>query len=216
MRSYDAATLAALQNRDAIVARILIWAVARNRITGLPEALGLWTGADDRSFTIAASPRTYVGAGSVMGVPPMSAQSGVTVRMSRLTLSPINEAVAALIRTYDCRFAPLQIHRALFDPVTTLLIAEPHRVFEGFIDEVELPIDPDNGETRCEVTIATSARLLTRTLPLKRSDETQRRRMDDRFLRYADVSGEVDVYWGERRAAGGSVGTQSASGGGYG
>lgn len=214
MRSYDAAALAALQNRQAILARVLIWTTARNRTTGLPEALGLWTGADDRSFTIAGSPRTYVGAGSIMGVPPMTAQTGVTVRMSRLTLSPLNDAVAALIRTYDARFAPVEIHRALFDPVTTLLIAEPHRVFKGFIDEVELPIDPESGETRCEVTLASSARLLTRTLPLKRSDETQRRRMDDRFLRYADVSGEVDVYWGERRPPGGRVGTQTSSGGG--
>lgn len=209
MRSYDTATLAALQNRSAIVARILIWAEARNRTTGDPEALGLWTGADDRSFTVDGAARTYFGAGAVLGLPTMSAQSGVAVRMSRLTLSPINAAVETLIRTYDARFAPVEIHRALFDPVTTLLIAPPHRVFKGFIDEVELPIDPESGETRCDVTIASSARLLTRTLPLKRSDETQRRRMDDRFMRYADVSGEVDVYWGERRPPGGKVGIQT-------
>lgn len=201
MRTFDAPTLAQFQNREAIVARILIWAVARNRTTGLPEALGLWTGAEDRSFTIAGDARTYHGAGAVMEVAPLVAESGLTVRMQRLVLSPISEAVATLIRTYDARFAAIEIHRALFDPVTTALVAEPHRVFKGIIDEVELPIDPDSGETRCEVTVASSARYLTRTLTLKRSDESQRLRSDDRFLRYADVSGEVDIYWGEKRPA---------------
>ncbi len=201
MRSYDAPTLAALQSRTAVVARLLIWVIARNRSTGTPEALGLWTGSDDRSFTIAGTPRTYVGAGGLMGVPPLVAQTGIAVRMHRLTLSPLNDTVVDLIRTYDARFAPIEVHRALFDPVTTLLISEPHRVFKGLIDEIELPIDAENGDVRCEVTVASSARYLTRTLTLKRSDASQRRRVGDRFLRYADVSGEVDVYWGERRAS---------------
>jgi hypothetical protein len=201
MRSFDTPTQAAFQNRTDLVARILVWAVARNRSTGLPEPLGLWTGSDDRSFTIGGSPRTYVGAGGLMGVPPLVAQAGITVRMQRLSLSPLNETVTTLIRTYDARFAAIEIHRALFDPVTSLLVSEPHRVFKGLIDEVELSIDPDSGTARCEVTVASSARYLTRTLTLKRSDESQRRRLGDRFMRYADVSGEVDVYWGERRAA---------------
>lgn len=173
--------------------------MARNRGTGLPEALGLWTGADDRTFTIGGISRAYVGAGSVMEVPPLAAQSGIAVRMQRLSLSPINEAVATLIRTYDARFAAIEVHRALFDPLTGLLVSEPHRVFKGIIDEVGLPTDPQSGETRCDVTVASSARFLTRTVPLKRSDASQQRRSGDRFLRYADVSGEVDVFWGEKR-----------------
>lgn len=67
------------------------------------------------------------------------------------------------------------------------------------VDEMEVTTDPGSGETRCEVTVASSARYLTRTLTLKRSDASQSRRLGDRFLRYADVSGEVDVYWGEKR-----------------
>ncbi|WP_295081169.1 hypothetical protein, partial [Tabrizicola sp.] len=196
MRSFDAPTLAQFQNRAALSARILVWAVARNRTTGLEESLGLWTGAQDRSFTIAGNARTYAGAGSIMEIPPIVSQSGIAVRMQRISLSPLSPEVAALIRTYDARFARIEIHRALFDPVTGLLVAEPHRLFKGIIDEVALPIDPKTGEVRCDVTMASSARYLTRTLPLKRSDATQQRRSGDRFLRYVDVSGEVDVYWG--------------------
>ena len=209
MRSFDAPTLAQFQNRAALSARILVWAVARNRTTGLEESPGLGTGAQDRSFTIAGNARTYAGAGSIMEIPPIVSQSGIAVRMQRISLSPLSPEVAALIRTYDARFARIEIHRALFDPVTGLLVAEPHRLFKGIIDEVALPIDPKTGEVRCDVTMAPSARYLTRTLPLKRSDATQQRRSGDRFLRYVDVSGEVDVYWGENRPPGGRVGIQT-------
>ncbi len=92
--------------------------------------------------------------------------------------------------------------------VTTQLVAEPHRVFKGLVDELEITRDP-SGAVQCEMTVASSARYLTRTLTLKRSDASQRLRMNDRFLRYADVSGEVDVYWGEKRLASGNVGAQT-------
>jgi hypothetical protein len=198
MRSFNAPTLAALQTRTAIVSRILVWVVARNRTTGLPEPLGLWTGSDDRSFTIDGSPRTYVGAGGLMQVPPLAAQTGITVRMHRLTLSPLNPTVTNMIRAYDARFAPIEIHRQLFDPVDTRAISTPHRILKGLIDEVEISVDPSSLETRCEVTVASSARYLTRTLTLKRSDASQIRRSGDRFLRYADISGDVDLFWGQR------------------
>jgi hypothetical protein len=215
MRDFDAPTLAAFQARTQIAKRVLVWITARNRTTGDPEALGLWNGGYDRSFTINGVARTYVGAGALMGVPPLASQAGLTVRMQRLTLSPIDDTVAALIRTYDTRLAPIEIHRASFDPVTTALVSEPHRVFKGLVDELEIPIEP-GGVTRCEMTVASSARYLTRTLTLKRSDASQQLRSGDRFLQYADVSGEVDVYWGERRAgqSGGSFGGNGGSMGG--
>ena len=198
MRTFDSPTATYLAARAGTVIRILIWAQAKNRSTGLTETLGLWTGAEDRAFTIEGAARTYFGAGTVMQVPPITYSTGLAVRMQRLTLSPLAPAVADLIRTYDCRFAPLQIHRALFSTDDGALVAEPHRVFKGFIDEVEVVTPEASGEARCEVTVASSARLLTRTLALKKSDETQRLRSGDRFRKYVDVSGAVKVAWGER------------------
>lgn len=199
MRSYDAATLAALQTRAGVRARILIWVVAKNRVSGLDEALGLWTGADDRTFTIGSETRTYAGAGAIMQIPALKLQAGLSVRMQRMTLSPISTVVADLIETYQSRFAPIEIHRALFSTEDGSLIAAPHRVWKGFIDEVEITRAETGGEATCEVTAASSARLLTRTLPLKKSDATQQLRAGDRFRRYVDVSGKVDVWWGEKK-----------------
>lgn len=202
MRSYDAPTLAALQTRAGICTRILIWVVAKNRVSGLPETLGLWTGAQDRTFTINAASRSYIGAGPIMQIPPIRMQAGLSVRMQRMTLSPLTQVVTDLIRTYEARFAPIEVHRALFSTDDGALIAPPHRVWKGFIDEIDLTQGEAGGEATCEVTAASSARLLTRTLSLKRSDATQQLRLGDRFRRYVDVSGKVDVWWGEVKGSG--------------
>ena len=66
MRTYDTLTANYLAARAGTVIRILIWAEAKNRSTGLTEALGLWTGAEDRAFTVEGGSRNYVGAGTVM------------------------------------------------------------------------------------------------------------------------------------------------------
>lgn len=200
MRSYDASTMAALQTRDGVIARVLLWVTARNRITNAAETLGLWTGGYDRAFTIGGTARTYVGAGAVSKVSPVVMQSGLTVRMQRVTLSPLSAAVGDLIRTYDARFAPVEIHRALFSTADNALIAEPHRVYLGFIDELEIVMPKAGDEATCEVVLASTARRLTRTLPLKKSDATQQLRSGDRFRRYADVSGSVNFWFGEQRS----------------
>lgn len=200
MRTYDSPTITALQTRAGVIARVLIWVTARNRGTGVPETLGLWTGGYDRSFTIGGSPRLYAGAGAVTKISPLTMQSGLGVRMQRVTLSPLSQQVVDLIRTYDARFAPVEIHRALFSTDDNSLIAEPHRVYKGFIDEVEVKQAEVGGEATCDISLASTARLLTRTLPLKKSDATQQLRSGDRFRRYVDVSGSVDVWWGEARS----------------
>jgi len=201
MREYDPPTLAALQTRAAVVARALFWVTARNRATGLPEALGLWTGAQDRSFTIDGVARPYVGAGSVIEIPAIRMAAGLDVRVHRITLSPLSRAVADLIRLYDLGLAPVEIHRALFSPGDGALIAAPHRMWKGFVDEAPVTDPEPGGEARCEITMASTARLLTRSLALKKSDATQQLRSGDRFRRYIDVSGEVTEHWGVRRPA---------------
>ena len=79
------------------------------------------------------------------------------------------------------------------------MIEEPHRVLTGFVDEVDLGTPAAGGTSSCVLGIATSARVLTQALALKKSDETQRLRSGDRFRRWGDVSGAVDVWWGAVR-----------------
>jgi len=201
MRAYDGSTSAFLTSQTGMVARALVWVSARNRSTGATETMGLWTGDDHQDFTIGGVVRSYFGAGSVLALEPITMATGLDVRMQRLTLAPVAPEVETLIRGYDVRLAPVEIHRALFDPVTQALIAEPLRTFLGWIDSVSIPTPVVGGQASIEVTLASLGRSLTRSLALKQSDGTLRLRApDDGFRKYAALSGTVDTVWGENRA----------------
>ena len=50
------------------------------------------------------------------------------------------------------------------------------------------------------MSVQSAARVLTRSLPLKKSDEAlQQRYPNDRFRRHIDISGSVELVWGENR-----------------
>jgi len=201
MRPLTPTTAAALAS-GAVVARLLVWVEAMNRTTGAPETLGLWTGEDHRTFEIDGTARTYFGAGGLLQVEPVTMQAGLTVRMHRLTLSPLAPEGAELLRGYDPRLAPVEIHRALFDPETMDLLDAPHLVLRGQVDEAPITTPEIGGEASAQLVVAGAARALTRACTLKKSPEALRARAPgDAFRDYAAVAGEVKVWWGEARAS---------------
>lgn len=198
MRNYDTATgnyIAAA--RDGVISRVLMWITAKDRSDGSPETVGLWNGEEDRDFTINAGSRTYYGAGGLLGVDDIQAEVGLAVRFLNVTASPIDDAVIQAIRGYDARLAPVEIHRAFFDLDTRALVSEPHRIFKGWVNAIDLPTGPVDAEVAVSLSLASSARMLTRPLQLKKSNSSQKLRSDDRFRRYGDVTGSVNVFWGE-------------------
>ena len=206
MRILDPTSAAYLAARSGVASRHMIYVLARNRETGATEALGLWQGDDHLTLAIGDVNRTYYGAGGLIGVEPIRAGIGLEVRMLQLALSPLTPEVAQLLHGYDARLAPAEVHRGLLSLETGQLIAEPIRVFRGWVDEVKLKTGEvggtgavgDTGEAT--VTLASAARGLTRALTLTRSDaEMRRRNTGDRFRDYTDISGEVGVWWGEKR-----------------
>lgn len=199
MRSFDPAELTYLQSRAGVQAHALVWVSARNRATGLTETLGLWTGDEDRDFVIGGVTRSYQGAGPILGLEPVMMQTGLVVQLQELRLASLAPEVQDLILSYDTAFAPVQIHRALFDPATGALIAEPRRVWSGQIDRAPVPTPEIGGEATLAVQMTSAARALTRPLTLTKSDAVQSLRGGDRFRRYQDVTGKVTVVWGEVR-----------------
>ena len=204
MRSYGAATLTALQSRAGLISRVLIWVSARNRTTNAVETMGLWTGVDHETISIGGVPRLYYGAGNVIDIPEITMEAGLSVRMHRIGLSPLSPEIMQLVRSYDVRGVAVEVHRALYATDTRSLIEEPHQVLKGFVDEVEIGTPEAGGSSSCVLNVATSARLLTQSLPLKKSDETQRLRSGDRIRRYTDLSGAIEVWWCASRGGGGS------------
>lgn len=195
--TFSPATANHFATSTRFMPRVLFWVRALNRSTGEVETLGIWNGDDHREFTIAGETRTYYGAGSLLSVDPITSQTGLKVRTHRIKLSPLAPEVQQLIRGYEPRFAPVELHRAVFDPDTHALIDEPHRRVKGYIDKVTLKTGPKAESVTCEIEIASAARALTIPLSRKRSHETlQARSPGDGFRRYASVAGVITVPWG--------------------
>jgi len=200
MRILDTASAEYLSAHTGVASRHMVHVIGRNRQTGAQEALGLWQGDDHLTIAINGANRTYYGAGGLIGVEPIRAGIGLEVRMLQATLSPLTPEVALLLRGYDTRLAPAEVHRGLLSLETGQLIAEPIRVFRGWVDELKIRTGEVGGSGEATVTLASAARGLTRALTLTRSDtEMRRRNAGDRFRDYADIAGEVGVWWGEKR-----------------
>ena len=209
MRSYiDSSTAAAILSREAILPVNFIWITAKNRSTGDPESLGLWSGWDTvdaqvlNPDTMAPVSRTYHAGGSVLEWPVIPLESDLSIRTIRVQLSQINTAVLDQIQGYDAKHAPVEIHRGYLDKDTQLMVAPAVPRFIGWINGAPKRIPAAGGEGGIELAIVSHARALTKTNPLKRSDEAQQRRNGDRFRRYTDVAGGwlANVHWGEAKA----------------
>lgn len=197
MLTYPTAVAAALAARGGICARVLVWLSAKNRDTGAVETIGFWSGDDHRSFTIGGQTRLYYGAGAMLDVGQVTRETGLTVRTLDVSLSPIAPEVQMAIRGYEPRLAPAEVHHAFFDPASGALLATPTRVWKGWIDGVQIQTPEEGGEASCTVSIASNSMVLTRKVPLKKSDESQRRRnAADAFFKHADISGQTRIVWG--------------------
>ncbi len=198
MRAYDAATTTYMQSRGHWLAHVLIWISAANRDTGALEEIGFWTGADHVDFTIGGQVRTYYGAGTMIDADPIRLSTGLKVRTQRVKFSGVAPELQQAIRGYEPRHKPIAIHRALFDPISELLIAEPHLVLRGYVDQLQIKTPVAGGEGAIEMTIATAARALTRKSGRARSDASLRaRNPDDAFRQYASLADTVEVDWGQ-------------------
>jgi len=201
MKSLSSAISAARQARAGTLAHGLIYITAKTRDTGLSAPIGFWTGDDHQAFTINSVSRTYYAAGAALDLGETVSEVGIVIRTRTVRLSGLAPKVLDMAKAYEARLAPVEIHRAEFDPLTNALIDAPGRVFKGWVDQIQWTQSAETVE--CVLTLASIARALTRPLTQKFSDASQRlRAQNDAFFQYVDVSGTTDVYWGEKRVGG--------------
>lgn len=190
-----------LRSRTGIDADVLIWIEAVDRVTGDPAPFGLWTGDDDRTFTIDGGPRTYLGAGSLIDVGDLVSEVGYVVRITRMTISHLAPRIAEKLAEVEVRLQPCTWHQVHLVPGSHDLVAEPRRVFRGRVERLSLPDAAQGRDAAAEIELASYAREMTHSLPLKKSDEAlQARHPGDRFRQYIAVSGRVTTSWGEGAA----------------
>lgn len=208
MRTLDTPTIAAIQNEEAIAPFNLVWIEAKDRGSGNLHGIGFWNGLDTVDIQVVdpntgmAIMRTYNGAGSLLEVPALPLESDLTIRTIRIVLSQIDGAVQLAVRGYDAKHAPLQIHRGFFNVETMLPVGPAVPRFIGWVNAMNINTPSVNGEGSVELSCVSHSRLLTKTNPLRRSDEQQRLRSGDRFRRHTDVAGEwlQNIHWGENKS----------------
>lgn len=193
MISFDTATLTQLQS-GAIVAKILFHVEEHGG-----AHLCMWDGEQDETFTVAGVSRLFTGAGTLIGSDPMISKTGLSVRMHNIYLSAVSQEVEDLVKGYETRFAPIRIYRVLLNPGTRTPVANPHRVFKGFVNLITFERPAPGAVGTCTVECASATRALTRTLTLKQSHKAQKLRSNDQFRKYADISGSIPVVWGQER-----------------
>lgn len=202
MRSFTAATATYFAQRSPFLGHVLLWVSALNRETEAVERIGFWTGVDHREFTIDGQARLYYAAGAFLKMEPIRRRTGLQVQTQRISLSQIAPEVQMLIRGYEPRHAPVEVHRALFEPLSENLVDEPHVLLRGYIDKVTLTTPAKNEGGSVSIDIATEARSLTKPLQRFRSDATlKERRPGDGFRQYASMAESVDTPWGQEASA---------------
>jgi hypothetical protein len=182
--------------RASVMPRWLLWVAAKEFGTLAAAPLGLWNGEDDLTFTINGSARVYRGALSRFEVDPLVYATGLDVRTLNITLAANAPETEDTVRGFLIRLAPVELHLALLDPVTTDLI-DVQPMFRGFVNRAPLSTPPaGSGDS---VTLELVSRMRTVALPgpaLKKTDSAMRRRnATDSFRQYGAIAAEVETKW---------------------
>lgn len=199
MRDLPVEWINYLATNAGVKVRQLFWVTARNRSTGADETIGIWSGEDHQQFVIDGVTRTYYGSGNFLDFGQLLLESSLKVRKLVVTVSSISPEIDTVLRTYDPKFAPVELHLVIYNPETNNLVSTPLKIFTGWIDKfpVKRPTVNSEGEGRIEMVGAT--RLLTRELALKRSNESQRLRSpSDTFFADVTMTGQVTTPWGSK------------------
>ncbi|HEY8948445.1 MAG TPA: hypothetical protein VIM56_06135 [Rhizomicrobium sp.] len=210
MFEVDPAIVTALGKRE-LYARFLVSVVAKDFDSGEEVAGRFWNDVSVSEIayidgdTRETTTGDFTGLGDALKVDDILLTSTIEVRTLNITLDGVNDQVRDLIRGYDLRNAPVQVHLAVFDPNTHDLVAAAIPVFMGFVDgnPIEAPAVPlEGGAAEGSVTwsCVSHSRELTRASAEKASDASQRlRNPDDAFFQDVDVIADWEIQWGLKK-----------------
>lgn len=205
MRDSDSGTLTALSAASArgLVPRNLVTILARPIGGGDPEQFCFWNGvlpvdvALPSGATGEMETRSFAADNSLLDVGTIRLTTDLTVRPVTVRLNSLHPRVDLLLRSFDVRLAPIEIHRVPLDPDSQLLAGVPACRFFGVVETMPRTVPAAGSEGNLTLNCISDTVQLTRANPIKRSDEAQKRRSGDRMLRYAALAPTWPIEWGE-------------------
>lgn len=197
MRDLPPEILALLTKRQGIIVHRLYLLSARNRGTGDIEQIGIWSGADHQDFTVDGQTHTFYGGGNFLTSSDLKSDRGLTIRKLSVEMAPFTAEIRTVLREYDPKFQPMFVYLAFFDPETNNMVANPWRVFKGWIDTAPERRGAKGDKSQAVINGVGHTRILTRTFPAKRSNETQKLRdPNDTFFSNVAITGTINTPWG--------------------
>lgn len=152
---------------------------------------------DLRAITVGGN--TYQGVGTLGEVISVAANSDLSIQPLTLVLSGISDHVANLIRGEIVGQEPMRLYLGIFDPDTQQVIGPLVKMFQGFIDDVQI-VTPKMGElSQITITCESVSRELTIRSTETRSNESQKKRFStDKFFLYTHAARIKPIYFGGR------------------
>lgn len=210
MTEIPAEVLTALQERRGVFAHALYWFTARNRTTGATESLGVWTGDQSQAFVVGGVSRAYHGP-VVLEAGTIRAGLGLNVPGVDLAFADPAPEVEVLLRGYDVRGAPCEIHVVLFNLDTGAQIGPPVKKFSGQVDTLIFstgPVDEaGQASSSAALGLLPAHERLTVALPAFRSDADQQAVWPgDRFFEHVATAATAEVVVGGHKVRAGGPG----------
>lgn len=169
--------------------------VAKNRSTGADEPLSVWTGEGDRVFNVDGVGRTYRGGGALISIPPITYDIGFNINYLEVIVSGAAPFVRTALFTHSSKFAPAEIHVAVFSAATLAFIGL-ERAFKGIESESDLSRAAQGGQQVYKINCASSARQMTLASPRKKSHASmQQSNPGDNFRKFAAAVSSVRASW---------------------
>ena len=200
MRQISATTQARLDTGE-LVLRDFVWIGARLRSNGQLASRGWWS---DVGTVTAQVPdannvlrtRTYIGNGDLVGVAAVPMVLGLTAQSVTIDLAVMSDAVEEAVREWDVRFAPVEIHRGVIDPVSMLMPEPALRRCAGFVDYAEISTPAEGEDATISLKCANKVQETLRSNSAKRSHADQQlRSLGDTFYRHTAVVGKWKIKW---------------------
>ena len=203
VRPLDTATQTAVRDRSRVVRVNLVWITAKTG-AGSDISFGFTDYGEDITTNVVdgetgstVSRSFYGDEAPIVRIDPIPMKIGLGIETVQVVLNPLHAAVETMFRGNDIRNAPVQIYRGMLDPDSGLFASNPRCRHLGQINEAPVETAAVGGTSSITLKVVSHTRELTRTSTLKWSDESQRLRSDDRFLRYVGNTEDVPWWWGE-------------------
>ncbi|MEM9968496.1 MAG: hypothetical protein AAF755_10380 [Pseudomonadota bacterium] len=198
MPDIDPIIQAQFAQRRGVIGEVLVWVQARNRQSGQPESIGIWSGDDDQDFVIGGSSRTYFGP-AVTKISLVRSVVGLNVVYHTVEIPAFTQEARQLLIQYDAHQAGVEVHVAAFDIDSGALLAAPIRMIKGTLQEAPQNIgERGSRDGDIKLKIASNARKLHLGVPLYKSLEALAQvDPNDRGREYVEVVEDWVVPWGE-------------------